>query len=173
MTVAAILMWQAQQGQLRISGKPVAEKAPRTHVEKPVIVEREAGHIVWRLKATKAEQQLTGAMHLIAPELELFTESGKKVPMTGKEAWFNPLTKQMRFKGDVEVRYGEWRLHSDIVRYDYQKGAIVVPGFFHIEGETTRVRGRGLTAWRATQHIRVEHGVWIEDTRPAPMKGMP
>ena len=121
--------------------------------------------MVWRLKAARAEQQLTGTMHLLEPELELFTETGKSIPMTGKEAWFNPLSKQVRFKGDVEVRYGEWRLYSNSVRYDQQKGAMVVPGPFRIEGETTRVRGRDLTAWRATHHIRVEHGVWIEESR--------
>jgi len=171
--VAAILMWQAQQAKLPLSGKPVAGKTPQTHVNKPLIVERKAGHTVWRLKAAKAEQQLTGAMHLLEPELELFTETGKSIPMTGKEAWFNPLSKQVRFKGDVEVRYGEWRLYSNSIRYDQQKGAVMVPGPFRIEGKTTHVRGRNLTAWRATQHVRVEDGVWIEDTRPIHMKAMP
>jgi len=172
-TVAAFLMWQAQQGQLKLSGKPVAGKTPRTHVDKPLIVEREAGHMVWRLKAVKAEQQLTGTMHLLGPELELFTESGKKIPMTGKEAWFKPLSKQVQFKGDVVVQYGAWYLYSDSVRYDHQKGAVMVPGPFRIEGKTTHVRGRNLTAWRATQHVRVEDGVWIEDTQPVQMKVMP
>jgi len=173
MAVAALLMWQAQQAKPLLSGKPVAGKTPQTHVDKPLIVEREAGHTVWRLKAAKAEQQLTGAMHLLEPELELFTETGKRIPMTGKEAWFNPLSKQVRFKGDVEVQYGEWRLYSNSVRYNHQKGTVVIPGPFRIKGKTTRVRGRNLTAWRATQHVRVENGVWVEDTRPIQMKVMP
>ncbi len=171
--VAAFLMWQAQHGQLPLSAKPVTGKALRTHVDKPLIVEREAGHTVWRLKAVKAVQQLTGAMYLLKPELELFTSAGKSIPITGKEAWFNPLSGKVRFKGNVEVRYGEWRLYSDSLRYDRQKGAMVVPGPFRIEGTSTHVRGRDLTAWRATQHVRVEDGVWIEDTRPARMKTMP
>lgn len=173
MAAAAVLMWQAQQAKLSLSGAPVTGKTPQTHVDKPLIVERKAGHTVWRLKAAKAEQQLTGTMHLLEPELELFTESGESIPMTGKEAWFNPLSKQVRFKGDVEVRYGEWRLYSDSMRYDQQKGAVVIPGPFRIEGETTHIRGRNLTAWRATQHVRVENGVWIEDTRLIDMKGIP
>jgi len=172
-TVAVFLMWQAQQGQLKLSGKPVAGKTPRTHVDKPLIVEREAGHTLWRLKASKAEQQITGVMHLLKPELELFTSAGRNIPMTGDEAWFKPLSKQVRFKGNVEVQYGEWRLYSDTVRYDHQKGAIMVPGTFRIEGKTTHVRGRNLTAWRATQHVRVENGVWIEDTRSIEMLSMP
>jgi len=173
MAAAAVLMWQAQQAKLSLSGAPVTGKTPQTHVDKPLIVERKAGHTVWRLKAAKAEQQLTGTMHLLEPELELFTETGESIPMTGKEAWFNPLSKQVRFKGDVEVRYGEWRLYSDSMRYDQQKGAVVIPGPFRIEGKTTHIRGRNLTAWRATQHVRVENGVWIEDTRPIDMKGIP
>jgi len=173
MVVAAVLMWQAQQGLLKLSGKPVAGKTPRTHVDKPLIVEREGGRTVWRLKAAKAEQQLTGTIHLLKPELELFTGSGKSIPMTGEEAWFKPLSKQIRFKGNVEVRYEEWRLYSDSVRYDHQKGAVIIPGAFRIEGKTTHARGRNLTAWRTSQHIRVENGVWIEDTRPIQMKAMP
>jgi len=172
-TVAAILMWQAQQAKSLLSGKPVGSKTPRTQVDKPVIIEREAGHITWRLKAAKAEQQLTGAMHLLEPELELYTEAGKNIPITGREAWFNPLSKQVRFKGDVKVQYGAWRLYSDSMRYNQQKDIMVIPGPFRIEGKTTRVRGKNLTAWRATQHVRVEHGVWIEDTRPMYMKVMP
>jgi len=168
--LAAIMMWQAQQLKSVFSGKPVEGKTAHMHVDKPLIVERQAGRTVWRLRAAKAEQQLTGTMHLLEPELVLFTEAGKKVPMTGKEAWFKPLSKQIRFKGDVKVQYGEWHLYSDSVRYDPQKGAVVIPGPFRIEGRTTHVRGRGLTAWRATQHVRVEHGVWIEDTRPTRMK---
>jgi len=171
--VAAFLMWQAQQGQLPLSAKPVTGKALRTHVDKPLIVERDGGHTVWRLKAAKAEQQLTGAMHLLRPKLELFTSAGKIIPITGKEAWFNPLSRKVRFKGNVEMRYGEWRLYSNSLRYDHQKGAVVVPGPFRIEGTSTHVRGRDLTAWRATQHVRVEDGVWIEDTRPVRMKTMP
>lgn len=171
--VAAVLMWQAQQGRSLLSGKPVTGKTPQAYVDRPLIVEREAGRTVWRLKAAKAEQQLTGAMHLLEPELELFTENGKNIPMTGKEAWFNPLSKQVRFKGNVEVQYGEWRLYSDSMRYDHQKGAVVIPGRFRIVGKTTHVRGRNLTAWRAAQHVRVEDGVWIEDTRPVHMKALP
>jgi len=151
----------------------VGSETPRTQVDKPLIIERKAGHTVWRLKAAKAEQQLTGAMHLLEPKLELYTETGKSILMTGKEAWFKPLSKQVRFKGDVKVQHGEWHLYSDSMRYNHQKGTVVVPGPFRIEGKTTHVRGRGLTAWRETQHVRVEHGVWIEETRPIHMKVMP
>jgi len=164
--MAAMLMWHAQQTKSLLSGKPVEGKTAHTHVDKPLIVEREAGRTVWRLKAVKAEQQLTGAMHLLTPELDLFTETGKNIPVTGKEAWFTPLSKRVRFKGDVVVRYGEWRLYSDSMRYEHQKDVIIIPGAFRIEGKTTRVRGHHLTAWRATQHVRVENGVWVEDTRP-------
>lgn len=171
--MAEILMRQAQQEKTLLSGKPVDNKTASTHVDKPLIVERKAGHVIWRLKADKAEQQLTGTMHLLQPELELFTESGKSIPVTGKQAWFTPLSKQVRFKGDVKVRYGEWRLYSDSLRYEHQKDIIVIPGAFRIKGKTTRIRGRNLTAWRAVQHVRVEDGVWIEDTRPIHMQVMP
>ncbi len=171
--VAAFLMWQVQQGQLPLSTDSAAGKTPRTHVDKPLIVEREAGRTVWRLKAAKAEQQLTGTMHLLKPELKLFSAAGKSIPVTGKEAWFNPLSRQVRFEGNVELRYGKWHLYSKSLRYDHQKEVVMVPGAFRIEGESTHIRGRNLTLWRATQHVRVEDGVWIEDTRPMRMKVTP
>jgi len=35
------------------------------------------------------------------------------------------------------------------------------------------VRGKNLTAWRATRHIRVDDGIWIEDSRPIRAEIMP
>jgi len=171
--IAAILMWRAEEAGRLTPVLSAAEKTPRTHVDKPLIVERKAGRMIWRLKAAKAEQQLTGTMHLLAPRLELFTETDRSIPITGKEAWFEPLSKRIRFKGNVKVRYKEWRLFSDSVRYDHQQDTVRIPGPFRIQGKATRVRGKNLTAWRATRHIRVDGGIWIEDSRPMHAKIMP
>jgi len=168
--MAVMFMWQAGQDKLPFSGSLAKKKTVHTHVGKPLIVERKGERIIWRLKADKAEQQLTGTMHLLQPELDLFTETGKTIPVTGQQAWFTPLSKQVRFKGDVEVRYGEWHLYSDSLRYEEQKNVLFIPGAFRIKGKTTRIRGRNLTGWRDMQHVRVENGVWIEDTRPIQMQ---
>jgi len=145
----------------------------QAHVDKPLIIERKAGKMTWRLKAKKAAQELRGSMHLSDPQLELFSESGKRIPMSGREAWFDPLSKAIRFKGDVVIRYGDWTLYGDDVRYDHTTDTIHIPGDFRIDGKLTRVRGRGLTAWRSKHHIRVDHAVWIEDRHPRRMQVTP
>jgi len=145
----------------------------QTHVDKPLIIERKAGKMTWRLKAKKAVQESRGNMHLFDPQLELFSESGKRIPMSGREAWFEPLSKAIRFKGDVVIRYGDWTLYGDDVRYDHATDTIHIPGNFRIDGKLTRARGRGLTAWRSKHHIRVDHAVWIEDRHPRRMQVTP
>ncbi|MDX8392677.1 MAG: hypothetical protein R8K53_08975 [Mariprofundaceae bacterium] len=151
----------------------VSQQDKQTHIDKPFIIERKAGQMIWRLKAKKAVQELSGKMHLFEPQLELFTASGKRIPMTGREAWFNPLNKAIRFKDDVVIRYGDWTLYGDDVSYDHATDSVYIPGKFSLDGKLTRARGRGLTVWRGKNHIRVEHAVWIEDKHPRRMQVKP
>ena len=162
---AAWMMWRAQDNHLDIPAKAGQARKPGAHVDKPLIVEREAGRTLWRLRAARAEQQLSGAMHLIEPELELFTDKGERVPVTGREAWFEPLTRRVRFRGHVRVHYRDWLLKSEELRYEHAKDVLVIPGAFRLQGAHTRARGRGLTLWRGNQRLRVAHGVWVEDDR--------
>ncbi len=158
-------MWFADRDRIDTENRPQAAQRSGAHVDRPVIVEREAGRMLWRLKAARAEQQLSGAMHLIQPELELFTDKGERVPVTGREAWFNPLRKRIRFRGHVRVRYRDWLLTSEDVRYRHSKDELVIPGDFHVQGKHTRGRGSGLTLWRKARHVHIAHGVWIQDDR--------
>jgi len=162
---AGWMMWRADRDRIDAPAQSPRASGAGAHVDKPVIVEREAGRILWRLKAARAEQQLSGAMHLIEPELVLFTEQGERVPMTGREAWFDPVRKRVRFRGHVRVRYRKWRLTSEEVRYDHGRDELVIPGDFRLQGKHTRGRGRGLTLWRKNRRIHVAHGVWIRDDR--------
>lgn len=150
-----------------------AKKNQQAHVDRPLIIERKAGKIVWRLKAQKAEQELGGSMHLFDPELELYSEDNVRIPVVGREAWFNPLTKAINFKGGVVVRYGEWTLYSDDVSYEHASDTVHILGSFRVEGKLTKARGIGLTAWRAERHVRVEEAAWIEDRHPYKMQAMP
>ncbi len=172
-TVAVTLVWRAKIDQLPLSFSSAMREKPRAHVDKPFIVEHESGRTVWRLKARKAEQQTNGNLHLLQPQLELFSASGKRIPVTGSEAWFAPLSKKIRFTGDVKMEYGEWQLFCDSMRYDHQKDMVYIPGPFRIKGKATRIRGKNLTAWRAANHVRVDGGIWIEDARSTSTKVMP
>lgn len=137
-----------------------------TRVERPLIVERDGERIVWRLQAEKAKQEIRG-MHLTQPRLELFTESGKVIPVRGKQAWFQPLSRSIRFEGAVVVDYGEWQLQSEVLHYDSAADELHIPGDFRLKGDRMRARGRTLRARRYLQRIWVDNGVWIEDSQPA------
>jgi len=168
-----ILVLRAGSGkQLQVDTSEAA-KSQQAHVDKPLIIERKAGKMIWRLKAQKAEQELDGDMHLIDPELELFSEDDRRIPITGREAWFNPLSKSIKFKGGVVAKYDEWTLYSEDVSYEQASDTVIIPGDFRIEGKLTKARGRGLTAWRSDHHVRVEEAAWIEDRHPNQMQVMP
>ena len=112
-------------------------------------------------------------MHLIAPELELYSEDNVSIPVASRDAWFNPLTKSINFKGGVVVRYGEWTLYAEEVSYKHASDTLHIPGNFRIESKLTKARGKGLTAWRVERHVRVESGSWIEDRHPYKTQVMP
>lgn len=156
---------------------PVAPTPPdeqnRTQVDKPLIVERKGDRMLWRLQAQKAEQETGDGMHLISPRLDLFTETGEIIPVRGKEAWFDPVSRSIRFKGDVDVHYRTWILKCQILNYDHGTEKLHIPGAFRITGDSIKIRGKGLTAFRNTQRILVDQGVWVEDSQPERWEGQP
>jgi lipopolysaccharide export system protein LptC len=131
-----------------------------------LIVERKGERIIWRLRAEKAEQQLSGRMQLDAPRLEMFADDGEAVSVVGRRAWFDPLTRGIRFENDVRVRYQQWLLQSEALSYVSETDELRVPGHFEVTGETTRARGKGLRIKRQTQRLWVEDGIWIEEADP-------
>lgn len=177
MVVASVLL---AIGLMSRSGEKTLPSAPtkaadqnRTQVDKPLIVERKGKRILWRLQAQKAEQETKDGMHLIIPKLDLFTESGEIIPVQGKEAWFKPASQSIRFKGDVEVHYRTWILKCQTLNYNHRTEQLYIPGKFRITGDSIRIRGKGLTAFRKSQRIVVDHGVWIKDTKPERWEGKP
>jgi len=138
----------------------------KTQVESPVIVERKDGQVTWQLRAQEAQQQLDGKMHLITPNLILFTENGKQINIHSKQAWFEPLTRNVRFKDHVIVHHQEWVMTSDVLIYDSSKDEIEVPGLFNIQGNTIKAHGKDMHMHRISQEIHVENGIWIEDSDP-------
>jgi hypothetical protein len=135
---------------------------PQAKVEKPLIVERKGERIIWRLQAESAKQQEQG-MHLIEPRLELFTESGDMIPVQGREAWFEPLRRNIRFQGAVQASYRDWQLQSEQLRYESSRDELVVPGKFSLVKPNTTLKGRGLRVDRKSERLKVEHDVRLED----------
>ncbi|MES0372312.1 MAG: LPS export ABC transporter periplasmic protein LptC [Mariprofundaceae bacterium] len=163
--VAAGLLWTSSKSVLIEEPQQVTGEAatqPQAKIEKPLIVERKGEKIIWRLQADSAKQQEKG-MYLVEPRLELFTDSGEAVPVKGREAWFEPIRKNIRFKGGVEIRYREWTLHSEELHYDSERDEMVVPGSFKAAKPDFTLRGRGLRVDRKTQQLTVDHDVRVKD----------
>ncbi len=162
--LAGGLMWINSKEVVTAESKKVDNsiQQPQAKVEKPLIVERKGDRLIWRLQADSAKQQEQG-MHLVEPRLELFTETGEVVPIQGREAWFEPLRKNISFKGAVRVDFHEWRLNSEALRYESARDEAVVPEYFELKKPGVTLKGRGLRVDRKTQKLTVYHDVWFFD----------
>lgn len=165
LVLAVLLMWTAEP-KTPAEAPPEQAGGHRTEVDKPVIVERRHGRTVWELRAGEASQQASGAMHLDTPQLTLFTEAGKRVVITGKQAVFNPITRKLRFSHSVEVTYLDWRLQSERLDYESQRDEIVVPGRFQLSSPGLRASGKDLRLNRLREEVRVSGGIRIDDSNP-------
>jgi len=162
--IAVGLMWLNSKESVVVAPTKVGEQVekPQAKVEKPLIVERKGERLIWRLQADSAKQQEQG-MYLIEPRLELFTEVGEAVPIRGREAWFEPLRKNISFKGAVQIDFHEWRLNSEALRYESGRDEAVVPGKFELNKPGIKLKGRGLRVDRKSQKLTVDHDVWLVD----------
>lgn len=162
--LAVILMWL--EGPTALNSIPADKEQPQTRVERPVIVERKDGQVAWQLRAEKANQQLDGKMHLIKPKLLLFTKGGREIPIESEQAWFDPLQRNIHFQGNVVVHYKAWNLYTEAMTYENAKDEVHIPETFRIKGETLRARGKDMRLNRQTEHLTVNKGIWIEDSKP-------
>ncbi|EAU54010.1 LPS export ABC transporter periplasmic protein LptC [Mariprofundus ferrooxydans] len=162
--IAVFLIWSA--GPQRPARDSNGTEKPRTEVDAPVIVERKDGRVLWQLRASEASQQLDGQMHLIGPQLRLYTETGAEVNINGEQAWFNPLKRNVHFQDHVKVVYGEWTMTSQSLIYSSSSDQLSVPGAFIIHGKTVNAHGKHMVFHRINEQVDVKEGVWIEDTSP-------
>lgn len=159
--LAVILM---QMRHIEPAGAPATKKKPsQTEVSKPLIVEKRGEHTIWKLQAKKAEQQLSGKMHLVSPVLTLFTEAGDAVPVQSSEAWFDPIRRDIDFRGAVEVHFQQWTLTSEKMVFSSSKDELLIPGAFAIHGKSLQAKGKSLRLDRRSQQLWVDQGIWIKD----------
>jgi lipopolysaccharide assembly outer membrane protein LptD (OstA) len=151
-------------GPEEITPAGVSDDKPQTRVESPVIVERKDGKVLWQLRAQQARQQLDGQMHLIRPRLILSTEGKREIPIESEHAWFDPLRRNIRFEGNVSIRYATWRIYSEKIFYSNSKNEVSIPGAFRFERQTMHGHGKNLRLLRTTERLIVMDGIWIEDS---------
>jgi len=141
-------------------------KKQNTQVESPVIVERKDGDVVWTLRAQEANQQLDGNMQLNHPTLVLFTQNQQEITIVSQKAWFNPLTRNLRFEEQVLVQYKVWSVSSELMLYNSATDELSIPGAFKLWGNSIKAHGKNMLAQRNTEQVIVDDGIWIEDTDP-------
>jgi len=159
----AVMLMQSGGPQQAPPAKAGADET-KTRVERPLIIERKDGKITWQLRAEEASQQLDGKMRLSLPNLVLYTESGQEITIESKQAWFEPIQRNVRFKDHVLVHYDDWTMQSELMLYVSGDDEIQVPGKFKLWGKSIRAHGKNMRLHRSTEEINVEEGIWIEDT---------
>lgn len=162
--LAGVFLLSPKQGSLQQEPATALPEKQETKVEKPQIVERKGDRIIWRLQAESARQEET-VMHMIQPLLELFAENGQVVPVRADEAWFDPVQRNIRFAGKVEVLYQQWKLETASLQYESGRDVMLVPGEFKLNGEQVRMRGGTMEVERLSQRLYVKKHVWVEDAR--------
>jgi len=170
--IAIGLMWASQHAEILPKKVADTNDEASTRVEKPLIVERKGERIIWRLKAESAKQH-DNTMLLTTPVLELFTENNEVITVLGDDAWFEPLKRNIHFKGSVRVTYRDWLLLTKTLYFDSTRDQVIVPNAFTAMGQHTRIKGRGLKADRKTHMLYVAHDVWVKDTQSERLGGLP
>ncbi len=163
--LAIVLMQESGNEQPASTNKPTTEE-PKTQVESPVIVERKDGNMVWKLRAEEANQQLDGRMRLSKPVLVLYTETEQQIHVVSQLAWFNPLTRDLRFEREVLVRYKTWSISTDIMTYNSSSDELHMPNAFKLWGDSITAHGKNMRLQRSSEEVNVDDGIWIEDRNP-------
>ena len=149
-----------------IKKEDISKEPPKTEVESPVIVERKNGKVIWKLRAMEAKQQDNGSMLLSEPKLILFTSSGKEIAIHGRQAWFKPIKRNIRFQSQVSVYHESWIMHTETLIYNSARDEAHAPERFTIEGETLSAKGKNMRLQRGSDQIKVDGGIWIQDRDP-------
>jgi len=162
----ALALWLMQSGgpQQAVQREQPTADDPKTEVESPVIVERKDGRISWQLRAAEASQQLDGKMRLNLPVLTLYNDNGEQIIINSRQAWFEPVRRDVRFEDHVIVRFNDWRLQSELLIYVSGADEIRIPGAFTLRGRSISARGSNMRLRRESEEIDVEGGIWIQDS---------
>ncbi|MDQ6991787.1 MAG: LPS export ABC transporter periplasmic protein LptC [Mariprofundaceae bacterium] len=162
--VAGVLMWLEGQSNTHVSQTSKTE-ATSTHeagtqVESPWMVERKGDHVLWRLKANHAEENLTN-VHFTQPFLELFNKKNEKMTIKAQQATLNTLSRNVHFQGNVVVHFQTWTLLSDTLDAENSSGDILVPQHFIAHNPTSSIKGRGLRIHHESHEMWIQHDVWM------------
>jgi len=165
--LAVWFVWQNTALLLQTSESDEQHAAKSVAIDAPLIVERDGERIVWRLRASKA-QQLPSGMRLQNPALELFTGRGEVVMIRSDMAVFDPLKRNIDFRHNVQTTYQDWLLTTERLLYLSRQDMVLVPDAFNINGVDAKISGRGLRADRKTEKVYIEHDVRVRDLQRQP-----
>ncbi|MDX8409089.1 MAG: LPS export ABC transporter periplasmic protein LptC [Mariprofundales bacterium] len=133
-------------------------------MEQPVIIEHQGDRLKWQLRAKSAEQGLRST-HMFAPSLELYDDEGKPILVRGDEAWFDPISRNIRFTGHVRIDYQAWRVQTSQAVFDGLRSIIHLPQQFTAQGDGIHAHGTDLWIDQQKRRLEVKQHIWIEDRR--------
>jgi LPS export ABC transporter protein LptC len=121
------------------------------------------GRKVWEVSAREAQYHDEEHMAVVsAPSVAFFMEDGRQVALRGDEGKVYLDGKDLArvdLHGGVEVNFGTYALHTDLVSYERKNNVIVAPGKVRISGEEFDIRGDELNIQLSAQQLRVEGNV--------------
>lgn len=129
-----------------------------TTVANPDMTEYDGDRLVWRLQADSAKEQDTKVL-LVNPVIDLFDESGDKMPIQANSGSYDKTNKIMHFEGNVLAGYQAWDLSSDMLDFFDEKGEVIVPDAFVLQQDGMTISGKDMRIFHNTGKLQVLKGV--------------
>jgi len=133
---------------------PPAAAAPSHVMEGLSLNEIQDGVKRWVLKADSARYlQDRQEIHLTGIRLEFYGEPGRVISLSCQEGVVDTRTRGLTLQGEVEVREGELRITTALVRYLPRERLLVAPQEVTMENPRLKVEGRDLSVSLAHRRL--------------------
>jgi LPS export ABC transporter protein LptC len=122
------------------------------------------GRTVWELNAREAQYfEERGEVVVTRPQLSFFGADGESIAVKGREgrvhlSGANELEK-IELSGGIEVRVGDYVLHTDQAIWVQAQDVILSPGRVDVKGDQIALDGEGMLVDLARQRVQFLRGV--------------
>jgi len=118
------------------------------------------GRKVWEISAREAQYFDEQNLAVVSePFVSFFAKDGREVALRGEEGRVylgGRELEKVELKGEIEVKFDEYELHTDAARYERARDTITSPGPVQISGENLDIRGDTMVLDLSGQQLRVE-----------------
>lgn len=131
------------------------------------------GRKVWEISAKDARYYDESKTVVVrAAAMQLVLADGRSVGLRGDQARIlldGREVSRVDFDGDIEVRLGDYTVHTDRAEYDRRNGRISVPGAVEISGPALQLRGDSMEVEVESERVILLHHVTMR-LQPALLK---